>query len=67
MKLVPAKFAPFLVSNARPVILSPMALPVIQWSVDYQTLLRIADLEPFADLDVRTGPCHFPGHQAYRH
>ena len=36
MKLVPAKFAPFLVSNARPVILSPMALPVIQWCVHHQ-------------------------------
>ena len=67
MKLAPAKFAPSLVSNARLVILSPMALPVIQWYVDYQTLLRIADPEPFVDLDVRTGPCHFPGHQAYRY
>ena len=67
MKLAPAKFAPSLVSNARLVILSPMALPAIPWCVDYQILLRISDPEPFVDLDVRTGPCHFPSYQAYRH
>jgi hypothetical protein len=35
MKLVPVKFAPSLVLSARPVILSPMAQPIIQWCMTY--------------------------------
>jgi hypothetical protein len=66
MKLVPVKFVPSLVSNARLVTLLLMVLPTIQWCVGHLTLIRIIEPVHFSDLDVRTGSRHFPSHQTRR-
>ena len=64
VNLVPAIFAPSLVSTVRSKTRLQMAPPTIQWCVNFPISICNLEHEPSADLDVSPGPCHFASHQA---